>query len=65
MNGSTDFDFELAKNEYIHKHNTKHRRDLHLPRTKTSKGKQRPTYQASVYFNNLKNELKNATLLQL
>ena len=63
MNGLIDFDFELAKNEDVHGHNTRHRRDLHLPRAKTNKGKQRPTYQASIDFNNLEHELKNATSL--
>ena len=62
MNGLIDFDFELTKNEDVHGHNTRHRRDLHLPRAKTNKGKQRPTYQAS-NFNNLEHELKNATSL--
>ena len=63
MNGLIDFDFDLTKNEDIHEHYTRHRRDLHLPRTKTNKGKQRPTYQASIDFNNLERELKNATSL--
>ena len=48
MNGLIGFDFKLAKNEDIHEHYTRHRRDLRLPRAKTSKGKQRPTYQASI-----------------
>ena len=61
MNGLIDFDFELAKNEDVHGHNTRHRRDLHLPRAKTNKGKQRSTYQASIDFNNLEHELQNAT----
>ena len=38
------FNFELAKNEDIHEHNTRHCRFIHLPRAKTNKGKQRPTY---------------------
>ena len=63
MNGLIDFDFDLTKNEDIHEHYTRHRRDLHLPRTKTNKEKQRPTYQASIDFNNLERELKNATSL--
>ena len=63
MNGLIDFDFELAKNEDVHGHNTRQRRDLHLPRAKTNKGKQRPTYQAFMDFNNLEHELKNATSL--
>ena len=58
MNGLIDFDFELTKNEDVHGHNTRHRRDLHLPRAKTNKGKQRPTYQASIDFNNLEHEQK-------
>jgi hypothetical protein len=62
MNDLIDPDFELTKNEDIHGHYTRHRRDL--PRAKTNKGKQRPwTYQASIDFNNLERELKNATLL--
>ncbi|CAB4042793.1 Hypothetical predicted protein [Paramuricea clavata] len=63
MNGLIHFDFDLTKNEDIHEHYTRHRRDLHLPRAKTHKGKQRPTYQASIDFNNLERELKNATSL--
>ena len=35
--------------------------DLHLPQAKTNKGKQRPLYKASIDFNNLENEVKNAT----
>ena len=61
MNGLIDFDFKLAENEDIHEHYTRHRRDLHLPRAKTNKGKQRPLYQASTDFNNLEHEVKNAT----
>ena len=61
MNGLIDF--ELTKNEDVHGHNTRHRRDLHLPRAKTNKGKQPPTYQASIDFNNLEHELKNSTSL--
>ena len=49
--------FDLTKNEDIHEHYTRHRRDLHLPRTKTNKGKQLTTYQASIDFNNLEREL--------
>ena len=44
MNGLIGFDFKSAKNEDIHEHYARHRRDLRLPRAKTSKGKQRPTY---------------------
>ncbi len=63
MHGLIDFDFDLAKNEDVHYHYTRRRSDLHLPRTKTNKGKQRLTYQASMDFNNLEQELKNATSL--
>ena len=58
MKGLIDFDFELAKNEDIYEHNTRHCRDLHLPRAKTNKGKQRPTYQASIDFKNLEHDVK-------
>ena len=61
MNGLIGFDFKLAKNEDIHEHYTRHRRDLRLLRAKTSKGKQRPTYQASIDLSNLEYEVKNAT----
>ncbi len=63
MHGLIDFDFNLAKNQDVHCHYTRRRSDLHLPRTKTNKGKQRLTYQASMDFNNLEHELKNATSL--
>ena len=62
MNGLIDFDFDLTKNEDIHEHYTRHRRDLHLPRTKTNKGKQRPTYQASIDFNNVERDLQDRML---
>ena len=41
MNGLIGFDFESTKNDDVHGHNTRHHRDLHLPRAKTNKGKQR------------------------
>ena len=63
IHGLTDFDFNLTKNEDIHHHNTRQRSNLRLPRVKTNKGKQQPTYQAILDFNNLKQKLKNATLL--
>ena len=63
MHGLIDFDFNLTKNEDIHHHNTRQRSNLHLPRAKTNKGRQRPTYQAIVDFNNLEQKLKDATLL--
>ena len=56
MNGLIDFDFELAKNEDVHGHNTRHRRDLYT----STKSKDE---QASIDFNNLEHELKNATSL--
>ena len=62
MNSLIDFDFDLTKNEDIHEHYTRHRRDLHLPRTKTNKGKQRPTYQASIDFNNVERDLQDRML---
>ena len=63
MNGLIDFDFDLTTNRNIHAHYTRKRNDLHLPRAKTNKGKQRPTYQASIDFNNLEPGLKNANSL--
>ena len=56
MNGLIDFDFGLTTK----KTSTDTTQCLHLPREKTNKGKQRPTYQASIDFNNLEPELKNA-----
>ncbi len=63
MNRLIDFDFDLTTNRNIHGHYTRKRNDLHLPRAKTNKGKQRPTYQASIDFNNLEPELENANSL--
>ena len=63
MNGLIDFDLDLTTNRNIHAHYTRKRNDLHLPRAKTNKGKQRPTYQASIDFNNLEPGLKNANSL--
>ena len=63
MNGSIDFNFDLVKNENIHDHDTRRRSNLHLPKARTNKGKHRPTYQASLDFNNLETELKNAESL--
>ena len=61
MNGFVD----LAKNENIHDHDTRRRSNLHLPKARTNKGKHRPTYQASLDFNNLETELsKFKTLLK-
>ena len=37
--------------------------DLHLPKTNTNKGKQRPSYQASKDFNNLEPDIRNANSL--
>jgi hypothetical protein len=37
--------------------------DLHLPKTNTNKGKQRPSYQASKDFNNLGPDIRNANSL--
>ena len=49
-------DFELTKNKDIHEHNTRHCRDLHLPRAKTNKGKQRATYvKVLLHYITLKN----------
>jgi hypothetical protein len=62
MNSLIDFDFDLTKNEDIHEHYTRHRRDLHLLRAKTNKGKQRPTYQASIDFNNVERDLQDRML---
>ncbi len=65
MNGLIDFDFDLTTNRNIHGHYTRKRNDLHLPRAKTNKGKQRPTYPLtySIDFNNLEPGLKNANSL--
>ena len=63
MNGFIDFNFDLVKNENIHDHDTRRRSNLHLPKARTNKGKHRPTYQASLDFNNFETELKNAESL--
>ena len=47
----------------IHSHNTRTSKNLHLPKTNTYWGKQKPTYQASKDFNNLDNTIKNADSL--
>ena len=63
VNGLVDFDFDLTKNISIHNHNTTRSNDLHLPRVNSNKGKQRPTYQASIDFNNLDQRTENASTL--
>ena len=63
VNGLVDFDFDLTKNVSIHNHNTRRSNDLHLPRVNSNKGKQRPTYQASIDFSNLDQRTKNASTL--
>ncbi len=65
MNGLIDFDFDLTTNKNIHSHYTRKSKDVHLPRAKMNKGKQRPTYQASIDFNNFEPELKNANSLSI
>ena len=64
VNGLINFDFDLIKNINIHNHNTRRSNDLHLPKVNTNKGKQRPTYQASIDFNNLNQRTKNASTVQ-
>ena len=64
INGLIDFGFDLTKNVSIHDHNTRRSNDLHLPRVNSNKGKQRPTYQASIDFNNLDQRTKSACTLQ-
>ena len=63
VNGLVDFDFDVTKNVSIHNHNTGRSNDLHLPRVNSNKGKQAPTYQASIDFNNLDERTKNASTL--
>ena len=63
MNGFIDFNFDLVKNENNHDHDMRRRSNLHLPKARTNKRKHRPTYQASLDFNNLETELKNAESL--
>ena len=64
INGLIDFGFDLTKNVSIHDHNTRRSNDLHLPRVNSNKGKQKPTYQASIDFNNLDQRTKSACTLQ-
>ena len=63
VNGLVDFDFDLTKNVSIHNRNTRRSNDLHLPRVNSNTGKQTPTYQASIDFNNLDERTKNASTL--
>jgi hypothetical protein len=63
LNNLIDFKFELTKNEDIHSYYTRRKNDLHLPKTNTNKGKQRPSYQASKDFNNLEPDIRNANSL--
>jgi hypothetical protein len=65
MHGLIDFKFDLVTNEDVHHHYTRRHSDLHLSRTRTNKGKQPISYQASMDFNNLDKELKNAISLTL
>ena len=55
INGLIDFDFKLTTNNNIHSHNTRTSKNVHLPKSNTNWGKQKPTYQASNDFNNLNN----------
>ena len=63
VNGLVDFVFDRTKNVSIHNHNTRRSNDLHLPRVNSNKGKQTPTYQASIDFNNSDERTKNASTL--
>ena len=64
INELINLKFNLIKNENVHNYNTRRSNDLHLPRANTNKGKQRPTYQASIDFNNLDQRTKNAITLK-
>ena len=64
INELINFKFNLIKNENVHNYNTRRSNNLHLPRANTNKGKQRPTYQKSIDFNNLDQRTKNAITLK-
>ena len=61
--GLIDFDFKLTTNNYIHNHNTGKSKIIHLPKANTNWGKHKPTYNASNYFNNIDNTIKNTDSL--
>ena len=62
-NGLFDFDFKLTSNNCIHSYNTRSCNNLHLPKANTNWGKLRPTYYASMDFNNLNSSVTNVSSL--
>ena len=53
--GLTDYDFHLFYNNSIHSHNTRSNNNLRLPKPNSNCGKQKPTYLATINFNELNN----------
>jgi hypothetical protein len=62
-NGLFDFDFKLTTNNCIHSYHTRSCNNLHLPKANTNWGKLRPTYYASMDFNNLNSSVTNVSSL--
>lgn len=60
-----DFDFQLQLNADVHDHNTRRRKDFHLPRVKRKWGKQRFTYHALQDWNSLNQHIRESTSLSL
>ena len=61
--GEIDFKFDIRRNSSFHSYQTRRSNDLHLPRVRTSWGKQTFIYQASKDWNNLDNDIKNSKSL--
>ena len=53
-----DFNFNFTQNNAIHRHNTRQRKNLHLPAPKTNWAKRKITYQAAFDFNLLSTEIR-------
>ena len=57
------FTYNLTTNNCIHSYNTRSCNNLHLPKANTNWGKLRPTYYASMDFNNLTSSVTNVSSL--
>ena len=61
--GEIDFKFDIRLNSSFHSYQTHRSNDLHLPRVRTSWGKQIFIYQTSKDWNSLDNDIKNSKSL--
>ena len=65
LNGIVEHSLILTKHEDEHKHNTRNKSNLKLPRTKTNWGQERTKFHAVNDFNSLSFECKNSRNLIL